>query len=291
MGHTDTLRRFNRTWTQRIGALDESFLGLGRPLAVSRLLFEIGPEGATVRELRERLDLDSGYLTRLLRRLTDERLASVSPDPADRRRRLVSLTPAGREVWAELETRSESLARALVDPLPERQRERLNDALATADLLVRAATVHLRDVPPSDPAAIEAVSRYFAELDARFPTGFDPGDAWRQDAASMAPGAGVFVVATSDGRPVACGGVQSLGGGTAEIKRMWVDEGWRGAGLGARMLRHLEERAAALGHHRVVLDTNATLTEAIAMYGRAGYDAVERYNDNPYAQAWFAKAL
>jgi GNAT superfamily N-acetyltransferase len=107
----------------------------------------------------------------------------------------------------------------------------------------------------------------------------------------MSPGAGVFVVATSDGVPVACGGVQQVGPVTGEIKRMWVDPDWRGAGLGSRMLRHLEAEAARLGHTRVCLDTNGTLVEAIAMYERAGYTHVERYNDNPYAQAWFAKDL
>src|SRR3954454_25198780 len=100
---TDTLRRFNRTYTQRIGALDESFLGTGRPLAVSRLLFEIGPDGAGVRELRERLDLDSGYLTRLLRRLVDEGLVELQADPLDGRRRVATLTGAGRRTWLELE--------------------------------------------------------------------------------------------------------------------------------------------------------------------------------------------
>src|SRR6478609_6019859 len=145
---TETLRRFNRTYTQRIGALDESFLGTGRPLGVSRLLFEIGPEGAGVRELRERLALDSGYLTRLLRRLEDEGLVTVAPDPDDRRRRTAALTAAGRRAWSQLDDRSEELARRLVDPLTDRQRARLVDALATADLLVRAATVRLREVEP-----------------------------------------------------------------------------------------------------------------------------------------------
>jgi DNA-binding MarR family transcriptional regulator len=288
--HTAVLRRFNRTYTQRIGALDESFLGLGLPLGVSRLLFEIGPSGATVRDLRERLDLDSGYLTRLLRRLGDDGLVDVRPDPADRRRRLVSLTARGRTAWRRLDDRSEDLARSIVDPLTERQRDRLAEALETADLLVRAATVHLRTVEPTDPSAVQAVGHYFAELDRRFPTGFDAGEG-AHDAEAMSSASGSFVVATSDGRPVACGGVQQVGAGVGEIKRMWVHPEWRGAGLGSRMLRHLEAEAARLGHTRVVLDTNATLVEAIAMYERAGYSPTERYNDNPYAQAWFAKDL
>src|SRR5690349_4606191 len=115
--HTATLRRFNRTYTQRIGVLDDSFLGTGFPLGVTRLLFEIGYDGAPVRALRDRLDLDSGYLTRLLRRLTDAGLAEVRPDPADGRRRTVRLTAAGRRAWRRLDDRSEALARTLVAPL------------------------------------------------------------------------------------------------------------------------------------------------------------------------------
>jgi DNA-binding MarR family transcriptional regulator len=290
-GHTATLRRFNRTYTQRVGALDDSFLGLGWPLGASRLIFEIGDRATSVLELRERLDLDSGYLSRLLRRLTRAGVVDVRPDPDDRRRRLVVLTTEGRKVRRELDRRSEERAATLMAPLTARQRDRLTEALATADLLVRAATVRLRSVRADDPAAVAATGHYFAELDARFPGGFDSGGAVDHDAVAMAPPGGVFVVATSDGEPVACGGVQPCGEGTGEIKRMWVHPDWRGAGLGSRMLRHLEEQARGLGHRRVVLDTNATLVEAIAMYQRAGYESVARYNENPYAQAWFAKNL
>jgi ribosomal protein S18 acetylase RimI-like enzyme len=77
----------------------------------------------------------------------------------------------------------------------------------------------------------------------------------------------------------------------AELKRMWVHEGWRGAGLGSRMLRRLEQEASDRGLTVVRLDTNSALTEAIAMYRRAGYREIERYNDNPYARHWFEKQL
>ncbi len=286
---TDVVRRFNRTYTQRIGALDESFLGTGRPLGPSRLLFEIGESGATVRELRDRMGLDSGYLSRLLRGLEGDGLVEVRPDLTDARRRRVTLTRRGRTAWRRLDERSEDLARTLVAPLSDRQRARLVDALATADLLVRAATVRLEDLPPTDARAVEAMAAYFAEIGRRF--GFEPGDAWRVDAESMTAPDGFFVVATSDGEPVACGGVQRLPDGSAEIKRMWVHDGWRGAGLGARLLRHLEDRAREHGFAVVRLDTNDTLTEAIAMYERAGYRAIARYNDNPWARCWFEKDL
>ena len=286
---TGVLRRFNRTYTQRIGALDESFLGTGRPLGPSRLLFEVGSEGASVRELRDRLGLDSGYLSRLLRTLESDGLVEVRPDPDDARRRRVTLTRRGRTAWRRLDDRSEQLARDLVAPLSRRQRDRLTDALATADLLVRAATVRLEETVPTDPRAVRAMAAYFAEIGERF--GFEAGDAWREDAASMTAPDGFFVVATSDGEPVACGGVQRLPDGAAEIKRMWVHDGWRGAGLGARLLRHLEDRSRARGHTVVRLDTNDALTEAIAMYERAGYRAIDRYNDNPWARCWFEKDL
>jgi len=282
MSDIEVLRRFNRTYTQRIGALEESFLGLGLPLGSARLVFEIGSEGAGIRELRERLGLDSGYLSRLLRGLEHQGLVSVAPDDDDRRRRSASLTRRGLALHRRLDERSDDLAGRLLAPLGESQRARLTDALATADLLVRAATVQLREVDPSGALATLAMGHYFDELDARFPGGFDPGTPSPPEH---------FTVATSDGRPVACGGVQQIAPRTGEVKRMWVDLGWRGAGLGSRLLTHLEEVARTAGHTVVRLDTNGTLIEAIAMYERAGYRQIERYNDNPYAELFFEKRL
>jgi predicted GNAT family acetyltransferase len=79
--------------------------------------------------------------------------------------------------------------------------------------------------------------------------------------------------------------------GVGEIKRMWIARAWRGLGLAGRLLADLEARSIAIGHHTVRLDTNSTLTDAIAMYERAGYTPIGRYNDNPYAERWFEKSL
>lgn len=147
----------------------------------------------------------------------------------------------------------------------------------------------MRRVAASDPVAVAVVERYYDELRAQFPEGFDPGPS--------SLGSGAFVLAEDlDQDPtgpvvVACGGVQPLASGEAEIKRMWVDPAWRGAGLGRRMLAHLEDVARELGHTRVVLDTNDRLTGAVAMYDHSGYARVAAYNDNPYARVWFAKDL
>ena len=291
MDEVATLRRFNRCYTQRIGVLAESYLDTGRPLGPSRLLFEIGAEGARVADLRRRLGLDSGYLSRLLRQLEQDEVVMVSADPIDGRQRLVRLTAAGRREWRRIDRRSEDVARLLVEPLSARQRAELTSALATAERLLRAATVHIDVVDPRCPAARSALQQYFSELDVRFRFGFDPDAGSADDVAAMRSPDGAFLVMRSDHETVGCGGVQRIDDGTAEIKRMWIHPDWRGLGLGGRMLTRLEAVARTLGRARVVLDTNEALTEAIAMYERAGYHSIERYSDNPYAHHWFAKRL
>jgi DNA-binding MarR family transcriptional regulator/GNAT superfamily N-acetyltransferase len=285
------LRSFNRCYTQRIGVLAESYLGTGRPLGPSRLLFEVGAEGVRVADLRRRLSLDSGYLSRLLRRLESEGLVTVARDPADGRQRMVRLSPAGRREWRRLDRRAEDLARRLVDPLSDRLQAELDSALATAERLLRAATADFDVVDPASPVARSTLAAYFAELDERFESGFDPRQGGADDDAAMRAPDGVFLVMRSDAAPIGCGGVLRVDDRSGEIKRMWVHPDWRGLGLGSRLLARLETAARDLGRDRIVLDTNATLLEAIAMYERAGYRSIERYNDNPYAQRWFAKDL
>ena len=98
----DQVRRFNRAVVQRVGALDDSFLGTHRPYGEARLLWEIGPDGCEVRALRRRLDLDSGYASRMLRALEADGLVRVTASPADRRVRTATLTKRGRAQHAAL---------------------------------------------------------------------------------------------------------------------------------------------------------------------------------------------
>jgi DNA-binding MarR family transcriptional regulator len=285
-----TLRRFNRSWSQRVGVLDESFLGSGRPLGPSRLLFELRAGGSSVRELREKLDLDSGYLSRLLRQLESEGLIAVTADPADARRRIATLTTRGAHAQQDLDDRSDAIAHRLVDALSERQRVRLAECLDQADRLVRAATVSLDLVDPGVESARTAVAAYFRELDETFEGGFDAA-AGVGDEQSLGGETGRFIVAISGGVVVGCGGLQSLSSDVGEIKRMWVHRDWRGLGLAGRLLRRLEQEAVELGHRVVRLDSNSSLADAIAMYRAAGYVEIPRYNDNPYPDHWFEKAL
>src|SRR4051794_108198 len=113
------VRRFNRVVTQRVGALGDRFLSRDRPLGEARVLWEIGPEGCDVRALRARLDLDSGYLSRLLRRLEHSGLLRVEPGARDRRVRTARLTDAGLAERAALDRGSDELAASLLEPLTD----------------------------------------------------------------------------------------------------------------------------------------------------------------------------
>ncbi|HSJ45669.1 MAG TPA: helix-turn-helix domain-containing GNAT family N-acetyltransferase [Euzebyales bacterium] len=294
MDHVGVLRRFNRSFTTRIGVLEERFLGLDRPLGHARVLFEIGtrPDDAmAVRDLRADLDLDSGYLSRILRALEADGLVEVVADPADARQHIARLTVEGGDEWSRLDERADRLAAAVVDGLAPRHRDRLAVALGEADRLLAAAQATFELTDPRTPDAREALTRYFEELDSRFTGGFDPGAATEADAPALSMPAGRFVLVRVDGRLAGCGGVQVLGDGIAEIKRMWIADAMRGLGLGARLLRTLEEHGVALGCATVRLDTNGALTDAIAMYRRAGYRDIPRYNSNPYAELFFEKHL
>lgn len=135
------------------------------------------------------------------------------------------------------------------------------------------------------------LERYYAELDSRFPSGFDPTRTVAAPAAELTPPLGLMLVARVDARAVGCGGVRKLEAHAAEIKRMWIDPSARGLGIGRRLLVALELAAAELGCDTVRLDTAAALTEARALYQGAGYREIAPYNDNPYAAHWFEKRL
>src|SRR5947209_5625166 len=110
----EQVRRFNRVVTERVGALNERFLGRPRPLGEARVLWEIGTSGSEVRLLRSRLGIDSGYLSRLLRSLENAGLVELSPSPSDARIRVACLTRAGRRERAGLDRRSDELAQSLL---------------------------------------------------------------------------------------------------------------------------------------------------------------------------------
>jgi DNA-binding MarR family transcriptional regulator/GNAT superfamily N-acetyltransferase len=290
-GMIEQVRRFNRTVTQRIGALDDAFLSRDRPLGQARLLWEIGPEGSDVRRLRARLDLDSGYLSRLLRSLENDGLVLVEPSDADGRVRTARLTSRGRAERAELDRLSDDAAAALLEPLSTRQQDRLITAMAEVERLLLASAVRISVCDPRHPDARRAVQAYAAELSQRFEDGFDPARGISATDDEVTPPAGLFLLATLHTEPVGCGVLKFHPGAPAHIKRMWVASEVRGLGLGRRLLAELEAHAAAHGVHLLRLETNRTLNEAISLYRSAGYREVAPFNDEPYAHHWFSKTI
>lgn len=285
------VRRFNRVATERAGALSDRFLGRKRPLGQARILWEIGREGADVRDLRARLGLDSGYLSRLLRALEADGLVSVHPDAADGRVRRVMLTPHGEQEWVELESRSETLAASVLEPLSERQGRDLVAAMATVERLLTASLIAVGDESPRSKAGRWCLEQYFAELNERFDAGFDPARSSLANPSEMEAPTGLFLVARLRGEPVGCGGLILPAGAPAEIKRMWVAPEVRGLGLGRRLLSELERRARESGAAVARLDTNRNLTEAISMYRSSGYVEIPCFNGERYAHHWFQKPL
>ncbi len=285
------VRRFNRVVTQRVGALNDHYLARDRPLGEARVLWEIGERGCDVRRLRSRLDLDSGYLSRLLRTLEADRLITVGPREDDRRVRTALLTNTGAAERAVLDHRSDELARSLLEPLTDAQRRRLVSAMGEVERLLTAALVEVDTIDPAHRHAQHCLREYFAELNRRFEAGFDPASSLSVELDELRPPGGLFVVATLRAEPIGCGAVRFHGDAPAELKRMWVAPSARGLGIGRRLLAELEARAAANGARAVRLDTNRSLTEAINLYRSAGYREVNPFNAEPYAHHWFEKRL
>ena len=253
-------------------------------------MWEVGDD-ADLHELRARLGLDSGYASRLLRRLEGEGLVAVEACPADRRRRRVRLTAAGRAEVRELDRLSDRAAAALLDGVPASGRERLLAAANEVERSLRATMVGIAVEDPRHPDVARCFARYAKELDAKFAGGFDAGRSISADPEELIPPDGYCVVARLRGVTIGCGALKLHGAAPAELKRMWVDPGSRGLGVGRRLLEKLEALAREHGVRILRLETNRALEEAIGLYRAAGFAEVAPFNDEPYAHHWFEKEL
>jgi DNA-binding MarR family transcriptional regulator/GNAT superfamily N-acetyltransferase len=286
------VRSFNRLVTERVGALDEHYLGTGRPLGQARMLWEIGFDGADVRDLRQRLGLDSGHASRLLRALEREGLVEMGPGATDRRVRRARLTSAGKRERRKLDRLSDELAASMLEPLDTTQRTRLQAAMAEVERLLRASLIEIEIADPDSDDVRSCVDRYFGELAERFESGFDRTQTLQIAAEDLTPPNGLVLVARLRGKAVGCGSLLFDGRKPAYLKRMWISPDVRGAGLGRRLLLELERHAERVGKVKVVqLETNRALTEAIALYRATGYQEVAPFNDETYAHHWFEKRL
>lgn len=283
------VRRFNRAVTSAVGALDSSFLGRGRPLGAARVLNAIGQGRSDVGEVRDYLGLDSGLMSRLLRSLEDEGLIETQAHEDDARRRVASLTRAGKREFAAYEALSNTQAESIL--ARNAQAEAL---LAAMDLIASALTrdhIALAEMDPRSDEARYCLREYYAELGRRFKQGFDVSLSRDPDAKDMRRPRGSFIAAISDTLPVGCVGLKGTDHFYAEIKRLWVAPSARGLGLGKRLMDAAEDAARALGIALLRLDTNSALPEAGQLYRTTGWREIPRFNDDPYPDLFFEKRL
>jgi DNA-binding MarR family transcriptional regulator/GNAT superfamily N-acetyltransferase len=282
------VRAFNRFWTRQIGVLQAGLTGTPWSLTEARVLYELAHADRAVdlADLRRELDLDSGYVTRVMGRLRDAGVVATERSAADGRRQVVSLTDRGREEFAQLDQRSSAAAAALLSGLPEGERRRLVDALATArDALAGPASPHETPKPRAwvlrEPRAgdlgwmVAANARVYAaqygwdasyealvtRIVADFAADHDPTRerAW---------------IAELDGEPV--GGVLCVrrDDDTAQLRILLVEPRARGLGIGARLVAECIDFARRAGYARMVLWTNDVLTAARRIYEAAGFTLV-----------------
>ncbi|MFJ6215284.1 GNAT family N-acetyltransferase [Streptomyces sp. NPDC092296] len=166
------------------------------------------------------------------------------------------------------------------------------DIAPAGEDLHRTVTV----TPVNGPVAADLLRRYYTEIVGRYhgrTVSAREVDAVLAEETSddLAPPTGAFLVARHGGEPVGCVGVRLLTARIAELTRLYVDPAARGTGTAGRLLAAAERTARDLGRDTMRLDTRRDLVEARALYARHGYAEIPPYNDSPYADHWFQKAL
>jgi DNA-binding MarR family transcriptional regulator/N-acetylglutamate synthase-like GNAT family acetyltransferase len=277
------VRAFNRFYTGRLGILGEGFLRTPHSLTEARVLYELGHRDVVeVAELRRELEIDAGYLSRLLSRLEDQALVTRARSQEDGRRQRVRLTERGAAAFAELDRRSAAEIGELLEGLGEERQRRLVAAMqAIAGLLdddPRAdAAVVLRAPHPGDYGWIvhrhgaqyaeeydwdESFEALVARIVADYAEHHDP----KREAAW---------IAEVDGEPVGCVLCVRKDDATAQLRLLLVDPRARGRGIGGRLIDECLRFARRAGYEEIVLWTNDVLHDARRLYERAGFELVD----------------
>jgi DNA-binding MarR family transcriptional regulator/GNAT superfamily N-acetyltransferase len=249
----------------------------------------IGAGRTDVAEIRAYLNLDSGLMSRLLRSLEDEGLVTTEPHPDDARRRVARLTEAGQREFSAYEGLSDARASALLERAP--RAEELLRAMDLVALTLGRDWITIAEADPRSEAARSCLEAYYAELARRLETGFDVKLSCDPEAEAMVRPRGAFLLAMADGLPVGCVGLKGRGGPVAEVKRLWIDPAARGFGLARRLMHAVETAARELSVAVLRLDTNSALPEALALYRKTSWVAIDRFNDDPYPDHFFEKTL
>lgn len=295
------VRAFNRFYTQRIGVLAPKLAGSEFSLPEARLLWELAhhaPVSAAV--LSKRLQLDAGYLSRLLRGLKARGLLAGQAHPRDGRQTLLKLSAAGRRAFAPLDRSSQAETEALLSALSAPQRQALVGAMSRIRgvLEPQAAEPELRPPQPGDLgwlierhgalyAAEHGLDARFEALVARICADFvdrlKPGREACWIAARGAERLGAVMLVQA--RTAAAGGATGRARpGVAQLRLLLLEPHARGLGLGKRLVRQCSDFARAAGYRRIVLWTQSALTAARAIYAAEGYRLVSSEPGRDFGQ-------
>lgn len=281
--HVEAVRRFNRFYTRRVGALRQGLLGSAFPLPEARLLYELGQRRrSTATELGRELDLDAGYLSRLLQSLRRRGLVQAKRSSRDARASVLTLTARGRKAFTSLDARSRQEVRTMLAALPGEVQARLVGAMGTVQALLdaraSAPSISLRAHRPGDLGwVVQAHGEIYAReygwderfeglvagIVAKFIAGFDPGRerCW---------------IAEMDGERVGSVLVVRCSRRVAQLRLLILDPRARGRGLGKRMVQECIAFARDTGYRKLVLWTQSNLSAARAIYKACGFQLGKR---------------
>ena len=273
------IRRFNRFYTQKLGVLSETFLNTPFSLTECRVLQALAHrDGATATWLGRELDLDAGYLSRILRDFERQGLILRNPSTQDGRQTMISLTPAGRDAFEPLDRASHSAVGNMLSPLAEADQERLVAAMRAIGGLLgeepeRAPAFILRPHRAGDMGWIadrhgalytqeygfnHKMEAYVAEVVAKFLRELDPAreHCWIAEQDGQRIGS-VFIVKESDT--------------VARLRMLIVEPKARGLGVGRRLVEECIRFARQAGYGEIVLWTHSILTAARRIYDSVGF--------------------
>jgi DNA-binding MarR family transcriptional regulator/GNAT superfamily N-acetyltransferase len=276
------VRAFTRFYTTVVGALDEGLLRSAYTLTEARLIFELGQRDTTeVPDLRRMLDLDAGYLSRILTRFEDQGLVTRQRSGADARRQVIRLTPAGRQAYAMLDARSAEQVKGLIGGLSDENQRRLVGAMGMIERLLgnppRLPAYVIRPPRPGDLGWVvqrhgvlyaqeygwdQTFEALVARIVASYVDGLDPrrSNAW---------------IAEVDAAPAGCVFCVPKDAGTAQLRLLLVEPSARGMGIGVRLVDECIRFARTAGYRSLTLWTNDVLVAARRIYERAGFRLVE----------------
>jgi DNA-binding MarR family transcriptional regulator/N-acetylglutamate synthase-like GNAT family acetyltransferase len=283
VGHVDAVRRFNRWYTRRIGVLEEGYLSSPFSLAEVRVLYELAHcPGTTASELARSLELDPGYLSRILRKFQERSLLERTRSARDGRETHLNLTAVGQQTFEPLEDGARQQVGTLLGDLPEAQQARLVDAMSTIETLLDQASqtrdYRLRtEALPGDfgwvvqrHGAIYAqeygwdltFEALVASIVAKFVDHFDPERerVW---------------IAERDGERLGCVFLVKQSRRVAKLRLFLVEPEARGLGIGGRMVDELIAFARASGYHTIRLWTQSVLLAARHIYAQKGFKLID----------------